>query len=208
MCKEYSVSGKPCTLAKNKTICHIHERVKARKLLKHSKDEIKNLNKTISKKNETVKYLTISLEKATESLSMKNEKIKEQQELMLEANSLLIKVNDELKDSENERSELEREVAIMLAEREESKEEIQNLKDEIESMKEDFNNYQIIRRFEAIKFELRKHVDISDLDTFFYFCKQSKNRKILKSIMGDHDNYWNRFNELRMVRNKVSHWYY
>lgn len=82
------------------------------------------------------------------------------------------------------------------------------LNEEKEAMKADFENYQFIKRFEAIKFKLKKYVNIRNNNYISFFCMQRKNIPILRNIMGEQEDYYTYFNSLRAKRNKLSHWYY
>jgi hypothetical protein len=153
---------------------------KKKKLLGYVKEEIKNLNKTIEKKNSKIKYLDEKIDIKTLDIIIKNNTIEN-----------LIK---DIKNLTIEKSELEEENNI--------------LKEENAVMQEDFNNYQFIKRFEAIKYNLKKYVNIKDHNQIIFFCMQRKNHKILEDIMGKQENYYTYFNKLRHQRNKLSHWYY
>jgi hypothetical protein len=88
MCNQKTTKGVKCLISPNRDICHIH---KKQLLLKHSKNEIKNLNNTIIKKNNKISTL------CDKSKSLKEEV----NSLTNEDKELLLKINEMNKDFQN-----------------------------------------------------------------------------------------------------------
>lgn len=82
---------------------------------------------------------------------------------------------------------------------------IKELWDKITSMYLSYENYEKIKYFENLKKDLHQIVDVYDLDKLYYFCIQEKNRKVLNAILGERDDHYKYYNELRWERNKLCH---
>lgn len=152
------------------------------KLVSHTKNEVKNLNNTIQKKNVVI-------------LNQKNE-IKNLNNTVKKKNIIILNQKNQLK--------------TVLINNLEMKEEITNLKEEILSMTDDFNNYQFIKKFELIKYTLKKKYDVNikNCNEIEFFCIKRNNASILEELMGHQENYYEYYNSMRQKRNKLSHWYY
>lgn len=89
----------------------------------------------------------------------------------------------------------------------ETENELENAKSEIESMKEDFEQFQIIKRFENIKAKLSEYVDVYNYLQMFTFLKTISNRTMLTCLFGkNHDNFCEAYEKLRVKRNQTAHW--
>lgn len=139
-------------------------------------------------------YVKKEIKNLNITVQNKNNKIKDLDNKINDKINEIVKLNEDIYELKIEKSELQ--------------EENNNLKEEIEAMQEDFQNYQLIKRFESIKYNLKKYVNIKDYNQILFFCMQRKNQSILENLMGKQDDYYVYFNHLRLVRNKLSHWYY
>ena len=146
------------------------------------------------KKKKLLGYIKSEIINLNKTVEKKNNKIKCLDKQIESKTNEIVKLNEDIYELNIEKSELQEENDI--------------LREENEAMKEDFNNYQFIKRFEAIKYNLKKYVDIKDYNQILFFCIQRKNHDILESIMGYQEDYYKYFNRLRLRRNKLSHWYY
>lgn len=146
------------------------------------------------KKKKILGYVKNEIKNLNRTIEKKNSKIKDLDN-QIDIKTIKIKqLNKDIYELKIEKSELQEENDI--------------LREENEAMKEDFNNYQFIKRFEAIKYNLKEYINIKDYNQILFFCIQRKNHDILESIMGKQDDYYKYFNYLRLKRNKLSHWYY
>lgn len=84
---------------------------------------------------------------------------------------------------------------------------IDTLLEEQVELKIDSKNYQIIKKFEMIKYKLKKYVSVRDYNQLMFFCMQKKNYSLLEHLMGKQDNYYKYFNDLRLLRNQICHTY-
>lgn len=139
-------------------------------------------------------YVKKEIKNLNKTVKNKNDKIKDLDNKINIKENIISNLNEDIYDLKIEKSELREENNI--------------LREEKETMQEDFNNYQLIKRFESIKYNLKKYVNIKDYNQISFFCMQRKNQSILENIMGKQDDYYVYFNHLRLVRNKLSHWYY
>lgn len=139
-------------------------------------------------------YVKEEIKNLNKTVKNKNDKIKDLDNKINIKENIISNLNNDIYELKIEKSELQEENNI--------------LREEKEVMQEDFNNYQLIKRFESIKYNLKKYVNIKDYNQISFFCMQRKNQSILENIMGKQDDYYVYFNHLRLVRNKLSHWYY
>lgn len=182
MCNEIAIStGLKCLLEPKQPICHSHKRIQASREI----EELKKLN----------------MEKLLES---KQKQLKKNKYLKDEIRNLNKTIQRKTHSLEEHKVEL-REHKFIINELQEQND---ILKEEKEAMRADFENYQFIKRFEAIKFKLKKYVNIRNNNHISFFCMQRKNIPILRTIMGEQEDYYTYFNSLRAKRNKLSHWYY
>lgn len=84
---------------------------------------------------------------------------------------------------------------------------IDTLLEEQVELKIDSKNYQIIKKFEMIKYKLKKYVSVRDYNQLMFFCMQKKNYSLLEHLMGKQDDYYKYFNDLRLLRNQICHTY-
>lgn len=193
MCNEIAIStGLKCLLEPKQPICHSHKRIQASREI----EELKKLNmeKLLESKQKQLKknkYLKDEIRNLNKTIQRKTHSLEEQ-----------FQRNNELR--EEHKVEL-REHKFIINELQEQND---ILKEEKEAMRADFENYQFIKRFEAIKFKLKKYVNIRNNNHISFFCMQRKNIPILRTIMGEQKDYYTYFNSLRAKRNKLSHWYY
>lgn len=123
---------------------------------------------------------------------------------MIEYNS-----RNEIKNLNNSMVKKSKEITNLIIDKAELEYENELLKEEVNQMREDFNNYQFIKRFEKLKKEIRKHANTSDFNKIEFFCMQRKNHKLLKQLMGinGESGFFRHYDEMRIKRNKLSHWY-
>lgn len=84
---------------------------------------------------------------------------------------------------------------------------IDTLLEEQVELKIDSKNYQIIKKFEMIKYKLKKYVSVRDYNQLMFFCMQKKNYSLLEHLMGKQGDYYKYFNDLRLLRNQICHTY-
>lgn len=139
---------------------------------------------------------------------MCNEVCKNGQQCKLEKNKALCGLHRKLKAADYSKKEvqnLNRTISRKSLEIKKLKAEKSLLENRIEEMNEDYENYQFIKKFELVKSNLKKYVNIKDFNQILFFCMQKKNHEILKSIMGQQEDYYKYYNEIRLKRNKLSH---
>lgn len=82
---------------------------------------------------------------------------------------------------------------------------IRDLWNKLASMQTSYEKYEKIKYFETLKKNLHQFVDVYDLDKLYFFCLQDKNKKTLIDILGDHEDHYMYYNQLRWQRNKLCH---
>ena len=82
---------------------------------------------------------------------------------------------------------------------------IKDLWNKINQMKESYELYEKIKYFEGLKKNLQKVIDVYDLDKLYQFCINKNNKKILEDILGEHEDQYMYYTELRWERNKIAH---
>lgn len=124
-------------------------------------------------------------------------------------NKTLLKKAEEIKQQKENEEVLYlelRETKFLLAELEDEKDQLVS---EVESMKHDFEAFQTIKRFERLKMNLSKHIDVGDVSAMYIFLKANKNKSLLKDLFGkEYDNYNSAYETMRWKRNKVAHYHY
>lgn len=179
MCNIITKRG-PCKISKNLEMCHIHAKAKRLRQVVYKDAEIKNLNKTIDKKNLKCKEIQDQLE-----------------------NCILNNITQRLEIKRlNERI---RYLEIRDAER---TEDIINLTEEKNVLQSDSDDYREIKNFERMKKNLKAYVDTTDFQMIEHFMMQRKNKSILIDIMGIEDGFYAAYTEMRLRRNRLSHWCY
>lgn len=179
MCNFITKQGQ-CKLSKKLDLCHIHIKAKKLRQVMYKDVEIKNLNKSIDKKNLKCKEIQNQLE-----------------------NCILNNLTQRLEIKRlNERI---RELEIRDAER---TEEFSNLMEEKNVLQSDSDDYQQIKSFERIKKSIKVYVDTTDFQMIEHFMMQRKNKDILKDIMGIDGDFYTVYTDMRLRRNRLSHWWY
>jgi len=131
-----------CKLAPKKTLCHIHNKSNQSDFIKIIDLEIKNdnLEKKISKMSKVQENAKLELTNLYKTIEKKNRGLKEKDEALLKEQTKSASLLDEI-------SKL--------------KFTLKQQTNKINNMTEDFNNFQVIKKYEKTKQELlKKNIDI------------------------------------------------
>lgn len=191
MCEFMINENRQCKLQKNKKYCHIHinkniassedtayakhisiKLEKCKSIMINQKKELSNLHLSIERKNKKINNLEYDLNNKDEQIKnlIKEKELLEQ---------ILVKKNETLANNSIKIKVLKNNLNQEIINHNESKNNIEKLNERIIRMKDDYNNFQIIKKYEKTKQSyVQKNIDILSVKNN-EFHKLRKNRNFI-----------------------------